>query len=430
MEPFIRRVRIRNYKSIGYCDIELGLFTIFVGHNGSGKSNFLDALRFVSDGLRTSIDQAVKSRGGIGQVLRRSVEKPQSFVIALDLSLSDSRFAHYEFEIAARRNNGIAIRREWLEIHESDGKEVASYKVQLGKLVSPTNEIMPAASADRLFLANASGLPRYREVYDRLIAMGFYNINPDAIREFQSPDAGEMLQRDGSNAASVFHRLALKKPKVKKDLQDLLSVIVSAKTEIHKVSLGPKEILEFRQIAPGDPNLAFKVVKLPDGKVRVVDKDVDPASVSKFYAAGMSDGTLRAFGVLLALMQVSEGSHSAALVGIEEPESGLHPVAAGALMDAFRAEAETTTQVLITTHGRDLMDLVDLETDTVFVVDARDNVTVITSMDQSSRELIEQEICLPGDLLSMDQFHTNRSDLERQKNPRPSRAAEEAGMAK
>ena len=171
-------------------------------------------------------------------------------------------------------------------------------------------------------------------------------------------------------------------------------------------------------------------MKLPDGKVRLVDKDVDPASVSKFYASGMSDGTLRAFGVLLALVQVSNDSRFATLVGIEEPESGLHPVAAGALMDAFRAEAETSTQVLITTHGRDLMDLVDLESDTVFVADASDNETVITSMDQACQEVIEKEIYLPGDLLSMDQFQTNRLDLERQEHSRSSFSAKEAGMAK
>ena len=32
----IRRVKIRNYKSIKNCDVELGPFTILVGRNGSG----------------------------------------------------------------------------------------------------------------------------------------------------------------------------------------------------------------------------------------------------------------------------------------------------------------------------------------------------------------------------------------------------------
>ena len=53
-EPFLKRVCIRNYKSIGACSVELGALTILVGRNGSGKSNFLDALRLVADGLQTS----------------------------------------------------------------------------------------------------------------------------------------------------------------------------------------------------------------------------------------------------------------------------------------------------------------------------------------------------------------------------------------
>lgn len=54
-------VRIRNYRSIGKCQIELAPLTVLVGRNGAGKSNFLDALRFVVDGLRTSLDHAVKA---------------------------------------------------------------------------------------------------------------------------------------------------------------------------------------------------------------------------------------------------------------------------------------------------------------------------------------------------------------------------------
>ena len=45
--PFVRRVVLRDYKSIRQCDVMLGPLTLLVGLNGSGKSNFLDALRFV-----------------------------------------------------------------------------------------------------------------------------------------------------------------------------------------------------------------------------------------------------------------------------------------------------------------------------------------------------------------------------------------------
>lgn len=48
----VTRVVLRNYKSIAVCDVSPAQLTFLVGPNGSGKGNFLDALRFVSDSLQ------------------------------------------------------------------------------------------------------------------------------------------------------------------------------------------------------------------------------------------------------------------------------------------------------------------------------------------------------------------------------------------
>jgi len=61
----LRRVVLKDYKSIKACNVSLGSLAFLVGPNGSGKSNFLDALRFVADALRTSLDHAMRERGGI-----------------------------------------------------------------------------------------------------------------------------------------------------------------------------------------------------------------------------------------------------------------------------------------------------------------------------------------------------------------------------
>ena len=72
----VRQVQIRNYKSIGQATVDLGNLTILVGANGAGKSNFLDALAFVSDCLSDSIELAFKNRGGLAAVRRRSGGHP------------------------------------------------------------------------------------------------------------------------------------------------------------------------------------------------------------------------------------------------------------------------------------------------------------------------------------------------------------------
>src|SRR5215204_1980411 len=62
--PFLRRVRIRGYKSIAFCDVTLEPLTILVGLNASGKSNFLDALAFLRDLMDMRATEAVNQRKG------------------------------------------------------------------------------------------------------------------------------------------------------------------------------------------------------------------------------------------------------------------------------------------------------------------------------------------------------------------------------
>src|ERR1700689_2719791 len=71
--PFLRRVRIRGYKSIAFCDVTLEPLTILVGRNASGKSNFLDALAFLRDAMASGVAEALKRRGGVRGILCRTV---------------------------------------------------------------------------------------------------------------------------------------------------------------------------------------------------------------------------------------------------------------------------------------------------------------------------------------------------------------------
>jgi len=89
--PFVRRVVLRDFKSIRECDATLGPLTLLVGLNGSGKSNFLDALRFVSDALRTNLRNAVEQRGEVRQIVRRGKDECRKFTIDLTVGLSGRR---------------------------------------------------------------------------------------------------------------------------------------------------------------------------------------------------------------------------------------------------------------------------------------------------------------------------------------------------
>jgi len=387
--PFLRRVRIKNFKSIEHCHVELGPLTALVGRNGSGKSNFLDALHFVADALRTSLDHAIKARGGIDEVRRRSTGHPRNFAIELEANLPEWRLATFGFEVAARKNGAWAVKQERLRILDGKGTVVAYYHRAESEVVEASVENAPPVLEDRLYLVNAAGLPAFRPAYDSLLAMGFYSLNPDAIKELQNPDAGEILREDGSNIASVVARLNAQQPETLERVRSYLSTIVQEITKVDRVALGPRETLQFWQRVQGSPH------------------------PWRFYAASMSDGTLRALGALVATNQLTNGSQPVRLVGIEEPETALHPAAAGALMDALR-EAAVHTQIVITSHSPDLVDQLDLEADTLLAVASTEGTTAIGPADQASLEAVRKHLYSAGELLRMDQLQPDLEALARQ----------------
>ena len=386
--PFLRRVAIENYKSIEKCDVALRPLTALVGRNGSGKSNFLDALRFVVDALQTSLDHAIKSRGGIDTVRRKSTGHPRNFAVHLELTLPGLLLANYGFELTARKNGAFAVKLEYLDVRDKSARTVASYRREERSL-SASVASSPPVLDDRLYLVNAAGLPEFRPAYDALRAMGFYNLNPEAMKELQSPDAGELLHADGANIASVVARLSAEKTGTIDRIKDYLATIVPGISNVERVSLGPRETLQFAQRVQGAQH------------------------PWNFYAVSMSDGTLRALGALVAVTQISGSAETIKLVGIEEPETALHPAATNALMSALR-EASQHTQILLTTHSPDLLDQIELETEGMLVVTSKDGTTHIAPADPASSEAIRNHLSTPGELLRMDQLEPDPDDVRRQ----------------
>lgn len=384
---FITRVGIKNYKSIATCDVVLHSLTFLVGPNGAGKSNFLDVLRFVTDALRTSLDHALRDRGGIKEVRRRSGGHPTHFSIRLDFNLSNGSTGHYTFRIGARSQGGYEVQTEECVLR---GPEllapVAHFTVHAGEVVKTSARVAPAATSDRLYLVNASGLAEFRPLYDALSHMGFYNLNPDRIRDLQAPDAGELLMRDGSNITSVLGLLKTQHLDAKQQIEEYLSKVVPGVYGVDVKTVGPKETLEFRQ----------KVAGMKDPW--------------HFQASNMSDGTLRVLGILVALFQAGNGQR-VPLVGIEEPEIALHPAAAGILLDSLR-EASRVTQIVVTSHSPDLLDDEQIETDSILSVVSREGVTLIGALDGTSRSALRDRLYTAGELLRLDQLKPDPAALE------------------
>jgi predicted ATPase len=372
---FLSRVLLKNYKSIANCSVKLGPLNFLVGPNGAGKSNFLDALRFVTESLNTSLDHALRERGGIAEVRRRSSGHPTHFGIRLEFTLSNGHSGHYAFRIGALPKGGFEVQQEECWVYGPALSNEWFYQVEKGSVVKSQPQIVPAAAPDRLYLVAASGLPEFRPLYDALSHMGFYNLNPDEIRDLQPADAGEILRRDGGNLASVLKLLKTENPGARQRIVEFLSKVVPGVLDVSVKPVQKKETLEFRQKVGGNE------------------------APWRFFAENMSDGTLRALGVLTALFQSANGATKRIpLVGVEEPETAVHPGAAGVLRDALQAAADST-QVLVTSHSTDLLDDKDVSDDWVLAVVSENGETKIGPLNEADRSLMRERLFTAGELL-------------------------------
>lgn len=374
----LTRVRLTNYKSIASADVSLGDLLFLVGPNGSGKSNFLDALRLTSESLQTSLQQAIRIRGGIKEVTRKLADSSSgSFAIDLEFRGSDFKGA-YGFEVGSTEARGPYIANEYCDVlfdplasgskHGAD----ARFIVVDGRVEFGTEPVMPPSSLQRLYLVTAAGLDVFRPVFDGLAGIGIFNPSPEAMRRPQEPDTGEFLHKDGSNVASVMRGIPSSEYK---RVEEYLSQIVPGMHSVRIVDVGRWETLRFTQDVAG--------------------------SRTGLHPQSVSDGTLRALGVLVALFAGTGGTYSP--IGIEEPESALHPAATGVLLDALR-DASERRQVMVTSHSPDLMDRHDFDLSQLRAVRSIDGETVIGELDPAGAMALREDLYTPGELLRTDQL--------------------------
>lgn len=383
---FLTRVILRNYKSIGRCDVRLGPLTYLVGANGSGKSNFLDALHLVRDALSGSLDNALNERGGLTEVRRRSSGHPTNFAIRLEFVLPSGQAGYYAFKVGALAGRGYEVQTEKCVI-EGVGKGPL-FHVERGALKDCSEATFPAVTADRLALVSASGMAVFRPVFDALTGMGFYNLNPKLMRDPQKPQDGRMLKPVGENIVSVIGHLERVAPENLQRIEAYLQTVVPMMHGLERKQMGPLETLEFRQEVAG------------------------AQAPWRFPAQNMSDGTLRALGVLTALFQGNK-DHNPTLVGIEEPETALHPAASAALREALTT-ASDSTQVIVTSHSPELLDDRNIPPEHILAVVSEGGDTRIGPLDAASVSVMRERLFSAGELLRLNQLKPDADSLNNQ----------------
>jgi len=395
--PFLRRVRIRGYKSIAFCDVTLEPLTVFVGRNASGKSNFLDALAFLRDVVVKGVQEAVKLHGGRDAILCR-FSTTRTVMIEIETSflpqkVKDAWSTRFGMEIELLNKQAPRIVREYARVEAPVANYWSAYKAENGQVSLSSKytgrSVVHWRTVDRVFLDRYTDGPDL-DFRKQVEAIATYNINPDEIRRPQKPVPGGFLERDGRNLASAIETTKEIEPETIERAVRYLTAITGT--------------VEYAGIlrAGGYETLRFSVPHGGNGKAL------------EFDAASMSDGTLRAFAALIAAYQMALPVGYPSVVGIEEPETALHPAATRALVDALD-EATLRTQILLTTHSADMLDNPTIRPENVRVVQMIDGQTVIGTVDEASVDIVRRNLNTLGGLERDNLLEPNLDDLDRQR---------------
>jgi predicted ATPase len=352
--------------------VPLGPITFLVGPNGAGKSNFVEALRFLSYGLSNSLEQAIDNRSGFRSIVHRGADTGSKISFEVFFRLGDEKTGNYLVEIGAVEDGPVTITREECSIESSLGRDW--FKVRSG-VVTSNQGLTPAASEGMLYLVNASGLAPFEPVYRTLSNIPVYNPVPEEIRGFKSERRSRILDRTGSALAEIIFKLKASGPERLARVTEYLRRINPSVVELDAVSVD------------ANYNLRFKL-------------DHGSGNREEFSTQNISDGTLRGLAVLVALFQKSD-RYPISLIGLEEPEAGLHPAAAGVLFDSLM-EGSRFSQVVVTSHSPDLLDREDVPENSIKAVAMCEGRTIIGEADEAGRAALRERLYTAGELMRMD----------------------------
>jgi len=366
--PAVRRLRLRNYRSVRDETIEFSNPLFLVGRNGSGKSNVVDAFAFLSDCMNMGFHAATANRPNLAHVDTTNDGGTATIEVELD---HGSYVLEFGFELGRYR----IVREECRTANES------FYRGEKDAELRPSGEKLRLDSA-KIVLPALGVLDRFAYVNDAISNFRIYNVNHDEIRNSNESERSEILNGDSSNLLGVLSFLKFSKDEkyteVFRQVNKWLSnVVPSMKSDVSWMpSRTPEYILQFVQ------------------------------GNRRFSPGSVSDGTLDALGVIVALHQEPAPS----LVVIEEPEANLHPGAVAVIAELIQ-EASERMQVVITTHSPELLDQKWIGADNLRIVTWEDGETRVSELGPVPKRAIQEHLMYPGQLLRANALEPERDEI-------------------
>jgi predicted ATPase len=378
----LRRIEIKGYKSLVDVQVDLQPLVVLFAPNGAGKSNFLDALQLlsrmaVSPTLKAAFEPPYRGKplesfafgdDGIPGLLKREsarfsiqadVELSPAVVRVVDQQIREMKRPAEELAGKSAASNGSSIIRETLlryrvevEIFPGSGvlRVADEYAAALNAKGEPTGKRRPFVERvkNRIHLRmEGQAHPSYHECfldhtllsrplypphYPHLVALrheleswhSFYFEPREQMRAANPAKEVRHIGLQGEELAAFLNTLRALNARQFQAVEKALHMLIPSINGIHVEVNGLGEV----------------ELRLREGNTLI------PARV-------VSEGTLRILG-LLALAGATEPP---ALIGLEEPENGVHPRRLQLIAELLQTRAELReTQMIVTTHSPLLVD--------------------------------------------------------------------------
>ncbi|MDI7267108.1 MAG: AAA family ATPase [Myxococcota bacterium] len=352
------RLKLKNWRNFLDVDVPLQRRVFLVGPNASGKSNLLDAIRFLRDIAEPQggLQRAVEVRRGVSQIRSLHARRYPSVAIEVAVDLDDKLPWTYRIELVQDNQRRPLVQRE--VVHHGDGlllaRPDAEDRADVNRL---TQTHLEQVNANRTF----------RPLQEFFSRIRYLHIVPQLVRE---PDRS--VGRSGDPYGGDF---------------------------LEQLARTPKKILDSR-LHRIQEALRVAVPQIKEIKLKRDDRGVP--HLCGLYAhwrpkAGwqeedqFSDGTLRLLGLLWSLF---DGS---APLLLEEPELSLHAAIVRHVPGMIhRLGRKTARQVLVSTHSPEMLEDGGIAPEEVLLlVPSREDTAVqLAAEDKQIRALLKGGISM------------------------------------
>ena len=347
--PLLRRVVAENLLSFGPAGIQLDLepLNVLVGPNGSGKSNLMEIVALLQ-AAPLYIAGPVREGGGIRNWIWKGDPHSSAIVEALVSDTQHDRVIRHRIEFT-ESNQRFELIGEQVSV-----KSRNFYRFRNGQHTLLDEETQNrvglrkrSVSSDESILSQRRDPDRFPtldhliESYRRIKLYRDWNFGRGVLlREPQRSDVRPTpLHEDFSNLSVFLNRLR-QVPRTKASLIEKLSDLYEGLTGFE--------------------------MNFEGGTVQIFFEEGEFA----IPATRLSDGSLRYLCLLALLLDPNPPP----LIGIEEPEMGMHPDLIPKLADLL-IDASSRCQLIVTTHSDILVDALSDKPDSVVVCEKHDGQT-------------------------------------------------------